>query len=159
MIEPSTKHHTEQTKSESAGIAMLYAPSVMALAGSWLADMNRTHMYNPNWPPHAKFHDAVTIAFGTLAGTAGLYFLRRRQPVGRKASLALAAALPGSFFLSQLSAFAFPNSGGLDTEFPDKVPNVKGHYLNEMPLALSMLALGAAGYLLARQSHRQNDQS
>jgi len=157
MIEPSKTHHSDQTKSISIGRAILYVPSVMALAGPWLADMNRTHMFNPNWPPHSKFHDAITITYGTLAGAAGLYFLRR-QPFSREGNLALAAALPGSFFLSQLSAFAFPNSAGLNAEFPEQVPKMKGHYMNEMPLALTMLAMGAAGYLLASRGATDTEQ-
>jgi hypothetical protein len=25
-----------------------------------LADMSQTHIYNPHWPPHAKFHNGQT---------------------------------------------------------------------------------------------------
>src|SRR5262245_4227608 len=45
-----------------SGIAGLTAVS------GYLADWNRTHLFNPRWPPHAKFHDAWSILLGTGLG-------------------------------------------------------------------------------------------
>ncbi|SFH55578.1 DUF6640 family protein [Modicisalibacter xianhensis] len=136
-----------------SGRALLYATNTIAIVGSWALDMNRTHMYNPNWPPHAKFHDAMTIMLGTLAGVGGLYFLRQK-PL-KPTSMAFAAVLPASFFFAQLSAFAFPNTGGIDAEFPEVVPRVAGKPLNEKPFSIAMLGLAAAGYLLTTRRGRQ----
>lgn len=70
--------------------------------GAFSADWNATHVFNPKWTPHAKFHNAQTITLSvvtagltlwqlwrhwcrfTLPVVAGSYALeRRRLGVGR----------------------------------------------------------------------------
>jgi hypothetical protein len=34
-----------------------------------LADMSQTHIYNPHWPPHAKFHNGQTLSMSLLLGS------------------------------------------------------------------------------------------
>ena len=73
--------------------------------GGFVADRNRTHPFNPDWRPHAGFHDALRVALGTLLGACGLYFLlvggRGRD---REGDLALGALLPSVFWATRLSA-------------------------------------------------------
>ncbi len=49
--------------------------ALITIFGPYLADWNETHIYNPRWTPHAKFHNAQTMAFGPLLGALSLYFL------------------------------------------------------------------------------------
>ena len=65
---------------DRTGKGRLLLTSVAALTdvGGFLADWNRTHLSNPGWPPHARFHDAQTIALDSLLGSRGLHFLYRR---------------------------------------------------------------------------------
>ena len=48
----------------SLGKILISASAVFAGVGPYLADWNETHIYNPTWPPHAKFHNAQTMSLG-----------------------------------------------------------------------------------------------
>lgn len=68
---------------------------------------------------------------GTLLGACGLYFLL----VGRSGryperDLELGALLPSIFWVAQGASFAFPGAAGFESEFPEKVPRVKGVWVN-----------------------------
>ena len=106
-----------------------------------LIDWNRTHLFNPRWPP-ARFHDAMTISFGLLLGGLGLHALRQGDAHG-------AALGPALFFGAQLSAFAFPGARGIESEFSWLAPRLGPIRLNEAPIALAMLGLTAVGYAQA----------
>ncbi len=128
---------------------VLSSVAAFTAVGGFLADWNRTHLFNPNWPPHARFHDAQSILLGSLLGAGGLYFLWRRGERPEE-DLALGALLPSFFWVSQGGSFLFPGAEGLEAEFPEKVPGVGGLWLNERVASALMLALIALGYLAER---------
>ncbi len=132
-----------------AGRWVLSSVAAFTTVGGFLADWNRTHLFNPNWPPHAKAHDAQTILLGSFLGASGLYFLWKRD--GRtERDLTLGALLPSFFWVAQGGSFLFPEAEGFESRFPEKVPRVKGVWINERFLSAFMLALLAAGYLAER---------
>ena len=139
---------------DRTGKGRLVLTSVAALTtvGGFVADWNRTHLFNPDWPPHARFHDALTIALGTSLGACGLYFLlvggRGKDSEG---DLALGALLPSIFWVAQGASFAFPGAEGFESEFPEKVPRVKGVWVNERFSSALVLALIALGYAAERR--------
>ena len=49
--------------------------------GAFAADFNKTHLLNPRWPPHAKFHDGQTILLALLLSVCALFFAGRRNSV------------------------------------------------------------------------------
>jgi hypothetical protein len=124
------------------GRRLLAALNLATAVNGLLVDWNRTHLFNPRWPPHARFHDAMTISFGLLLGALGLHALRQGDARG-------AALGPAIFFGAQLSAFAYPGARGLEAEFPELVPRIGPIRLNEAPVALAMLGLAALGYAQA----------
>jgi hypothetical protein len=136
---------------EQTGEGRLLLISVAALTtvGGFVADWNRTHLFNPDWP-HAKFHDALSIALGALLGAWGLYFLCRKGK-DPQTDVALGALLPSLFWTAQGTSFAFPEAEGLEAEFPEKVPRVKGVWINERFVSALMLVLIAAGYAAERR--------
>jgi hypothetical protein len=56
----------------SVSVALFTLVSIVLAVSPYAADWNETHIYNPEWPPHAKFHDAQTMLLGTLL--AGVFF-------------------------------------------------------------------------------------
>lgn len=119
--------------------------------GGFLVDWNRTHLFNPSWPPHARFHDAQTISMGALLGTAGLVALHGPS-ASHADNTAAGALLPAFFWGSMGTAFAFPGAEGLQSEFPERIPRIGGVWVDERFAAAGMLGLGALGYFLERRS-------
>ena len=73
--------------------------------GDVLIDGNATHLLNPDWPPHARYHLVMQfVAFAAL-GALGLLFLWRPGRDG-KLHLRVAALIPvaliGSLYLAAL---------------------------------------------------------
>jgi hypothetical protein len=138
-------------KRTSKGRQVLTSVAALTAAGGFLADWNRTHLFNPNWPPHAKYHDAQSILLGSLLGASGLYFLRRRGKNSER-DLALGALLPSFFWVAQGTSFVFPGAEGFEAEFPEKVPRIKGVWINERFSSALMLALIMIGYVAERRN-------
>lgn len=130
----------------STGRKILTGVAVATAVGGFLVDWNRTHLFNPAWPPHARFHDAQTISTGALLGSAGVLALRQGDE-----GILLGALLPAFFWVSMGTAFLYPGAQGLQAEFPEKVPRIGGVWLDERFAAAGMLGLGGLGYLLARR--------
>ena len=94
------------------GRSLLTSVAALTAVGGFLADWNRTHLFDPEWPPHARFHDAQTVALGSLLGACGLYFLHRKGK-DPHTDLALGALLPSLFWAAQGASFAFPGAEGV----------------------------------------------
>jgi hypothetical protein len=138
-------------KRTSKGRQVLTSVAALTAAGGFLADWNRTHLFNANWPPHAKYYDAQSILLGSLLGASGLYFLRRRGKNSER-DLALGALLPSFFWVAQGTSFVFPGAEGFEAEFPEKVPRIKGVWINERFSSALMLALIMIGYVAERRN-------
>jgi hypothetical protein len=127
--------------------------AIFAGVGAYAADWNETHIYNPNWPPHAKFHNAQTMLMGTFLGLSSLFFLWRRQGTPRD-NLDAGATLAALYYVTQSGSILFPGTAAIDPEFVDKYPQPK---VAGIPLTISLLdipvllVLGGA-YLLQRRS-------
>lgn len=137
----------------SAGRKILNVVAGATTVGGFAADWNRTHLFNPNWPPHARFHDAMTITMGALLGAGGLYALNRKGPAPDR-DTTLGALLPAVFWTSMGAAFTFPGAQGLQAEFPHLVPRVRGVWIDERFASAGMLGLTALGYELERRTRR-----
>ncbi len=127
---------------------ILSGAAVGTIVGTGRADINRTHMFNPAWPAHARFHSAA--GWGTIAGLQlwTLWLLwRPSQPSQIDAAVTTATVLPVAAWIPFFFALALPGTGVEDER--GHLPRIAGVPLNLVPAAL-VPALSALGYTLHR---------
>ncbi|MFG2041422.1 DUF6640 family protein [Dactylosporangium sp. NPDC048998] len=118
-----------------------------------VADLNRTHVFNPRWKPHARFHTASAVATDVGWSIVSLWLLRRpgtREE--RELALKVAALHPVLSYAPFFVAEAVPGSEAEDE--PGQVPRVAGVPAN-LFVAAVMSAISALGYLLTRAGAEQ----
>lgn len=141
---------TSSMKKNSTGRVILISLAALTATGGFIADLNKTHLFNPNWTPHSKFHDAMTILLATMLGSGSIYLLQKKDG-DKDLQLKIAALLPASFWTAMLGSFAFPGAKGIEAEFPEKVKKVGPVVLNEAAASIGMLSLIGLAYIAARK--------
>lgn len=141
-------------KRQRIGRALLKAGAAFTAVGGFLSDWNRTHLFNPAWTPHAKFHDAMSILLGSMLGGSSLYLLQKKEGNLHR-QLCWAALLSSFFWAAMAGSFAFPGAKGLEAEFPELVPKAGGIRLNEGAASAFMLSVLCLGYVLAKKKGRR----
>jgi len=115
------------------GKALLALSATMQILGPFLADFNETHVLNPNWPPHARFHNGQTMSLGFALGLCTLYYTFRPPPLplplsaqngnaSAKDSLVTAALFGSLYWVTGLSGILYPGSKAVDPEFGEGFP-------------------------------------
>jgi hypothetical protein len=91
--------------------------------GSFAADYNETHIFNPNWPPHAKFHGGQTLSMSVLLGLMTIVFAWRKAG-DRTTAVFTTAAFAALYWISQAAAILYPGTTFFDPQFvtPDSYP-------------------------------------
>ena len=125
---------------KSLGRALISLTSLVTAVGPYKADWNETHVKNPDWPPHAKFHNGQTMSLGLALGVTSLWQLWRRPT---RESLDTGATLASLYWLTQISALAYPGSKAVDPPGTAKFP--------QAVVAFPALAVTALGYVLERR--------
>jgi hypothetical protein len=130
------------------GRLMITLSLLATFIGPTLADWNQSHVFNPEWPPHARFHDVAGLCMTTGFSLIGLWLLWRKSPDFR-VHLIVATAVPILAFASLFIAMLVPGAGVED--HPGASPRVLG-----LPLGLSLAAafsgLAVIGYILCRRA-------
>ena len=85
----------------------------------------RQHLFNPLWPPHAKFHNGQTMLMGITSGTVSLAILFASRTLTLSLFL-IAAAVAANYFLAMALAPAFPGTAWSDPEFAADTPRPLG---------------------------------
>lgn len=104
-----------------AGRYLLTFIGVFTLSGGYIADFNETHVYNPTWTPHAKFHNGQTMSMGAYLGIATIYFANRktRDPLD---NLNITTIFAMAYWITQFSAIFYPGTKAAD---PPQNPDTK----------------------------------
>jgi Family of unknown function (DUF6640) len=128
---------------------VLTGAAIGTIAGTGRADLNRTHVFNPAWPPHARFHGAA--GWGTVACSQllAVWLLWRpsRQAAERDLAVTTAALLPSIAWAPFF--FALPLPGTAVEDDPGHLPRIAGVPANLVPATL-IPTLAAVGYVLHR---------
>jgi len=133
-----------------AGRTLLTSVAVLTAAGGFFADLNKTHMFNPRWTPHARFHDAMTILMACILGTTATCLLTERIDKAG-GNLEMGTLLPAISWISLAGSFAFPGAEGIEAEFPEKVKKAGPLVLNEGFVSALMLSLLLTGYVVEKK--------
>src|SRR5260370_39712555 len=103
-------------RTRMVGLLLLTAVNLFQVIGTYAADWSKTHIYDSNWPPHAKFHNAQTMAMAVALAVASLYFAWRKR--GDASTNVLAAAIFGAvYWVTQGLANFYPGAASTDPEF------------------------------------------
>jgi len=135
------------------GKLLVSGVATFTAVGGFLVDYNATHIFNPKWPPHAKFHDAQTISLGALLGSLSLWALWGAA-LDQRARLQAAVILASLYWISQATSLLFPNVALVDPEFEAKVPKLFGRPAGQPVLDACLLSVLAAAYVLETRRHR-----
>lgn len=139
------------------GKVLIAAVAILAPVGAFSADWGATHLQNPNWPPHAKFHNAQTIVSAIPFAALSLWHLWGQRPADRVA-LRWGTLFAALYYLTQAAAILFPGTALFDPEFADEQPRVAGITLNVLiGQAVLLYPLLAAGYALESRRLRRAD--
>lgn len=117
-------------------VAALSVPLVQ-----WPVDFNSSHAFNPEWPPHARFHEVVLLLFGTGMAVVALWLIwgRTKDPDTHMKVATLVPILAwGTFFI----AILVPGTGFDD--YPEATPTIPPNLI----VAGLFSSLSAAGYAL-----------
>jgi hypothetical protein len=84
--------------------------------GSFWADYNETHIFNPSWPPHAKFHGGQTLSMSVLLGLLTIVFAWRKTG-DRTTAVITTTAFAALYWISQGAAILYPGTAFFDPQF------------------------------------------
>jgi len=133
------------------GLILLSIQPITIAFGAFFFDFNETHVFNPTWSGHARFHNGQTMSMSVYLGLACLFFTWRtpsRPNLALKKESLLAAVVVGTCYtLTGLSATLYPGTLCVDEMFWEGgvSPGCPQYAIFGIPLVINWI-----GYIVAR---------
>jgi len=138
------------SRTRLVGKALLTLANAITVAAPVAADWNSSHIFNPRWPAHARFHGVTALAMATTLSSAGIWSIWSGTGDQDTARF-FAAAIPVAYWAPFFVAPFVPGTGVDDPPHP--VPRLAGVPTNLLGAAATT-ATAAAGWLLDRRADR-----
>lgn len=123
---------------------IICAVALLGGLGGLISDFSDTHLLNPLWPPHAKFHNAQTMSLGLLLAACAIGFAvwPTRAPRQRLVAVAVLGSL---YWTSIFFAQFFPGVGFFDPQFVDREGIlILGHRLTQAEMGAFLVLMVVA---------------
>ena len=130
------------------GTALLTLANAITIAGPISADWNSSHIFNPQWPSHARFHGVTALAMVTTLASASIWSIWSGSG-NQDTARFFAAAVPVAYWAPFLVATFVPGTAVDDPPHP--VPRLAGVPANLLGAAATT-ATAAAGWLVGRRA-------
>src|SRR5437899_10889746 len=91
------------------GKILISLAAIITAVAPFLADWNDSHLFSPQWSPHAHFHGDVSLGMTTILSSVALWLLWRRSP-DQDATVTVADAIAMSYWLPSLLALFYPGT-------------------------------------------------
>jgi hypothetical protein len=132
------------------GRSLLTLANVITVLAPLAADWNDSHVFNENWPGHARFHGVTALAMTTTLASANIWSLWSGR--GDQATTRFfAAAVPVGYWAPFFPAALIP---GTTVEDPPHLVTRVGGVPVSLLGAAATTATAAAGWLIHRQATR-----
>ncbi|KAK3079149.1 hypothetical protein LTS18_005608 [Coniosporium uncinatum] len=114
---PSSVSHSQPIV--TPGRTLLLVSNALYGVGGFMADFSDSHILNPRWPPHAKFHNGQTMTLALFLSLSSLYYLYRPTSSAAQArdSVTVSALIAAMYCAAGLAAIWYPGTAWLDPEF------------------------------------------
>jgi len=137
---------------------LLTVCAIFTLVGAYWADVvspfAAEHIFNPRWPPHAKFHDAQYISMSILIACVAFALIWRRD-THRPADQIIAGAVLASPWLGMFGALLFPGTAMFDPEFDRPEAYVAGLHPQIWAATVMLAMIAVAMFLAVRRARKR----
>jgi hypothetical protein len=130
------------------GRSLLTLANVITAAVPLAADWNDSHIFNKNWPAHARFHGVTALAMTTTLASANIWSIWSSQTDQSTARL-FAAAVPVAYWAPFFLAPLVPGTAVDDPPHP--VPRLAGVPTSLFGAAATAMT-AAAGWVIDHRS-------
>jgi hypothetical protein len=122
------------------------ALSILLTVGSHLADYNETHIFNPRWTAHAKFHGGQTLMFSIFLAALTVIFAWRRTTDRLNTVLAV-SGFAAVYWVAQAGAILYPGTAAFDPEFVTPSSYLMGLAQQNYIEMFCLVLIGVAAWL------------